>query len=150
MGDKAFERHWRVCRRELESESPDDAVEGGAFERLRTHKKALQDQGWRRPTHNVPAGEFYFDTKASGRRSCLDSLSGPARQVYACLGLGSMGYRRELAVWKDDEGGKPYRMNVSRIATITKLDTGTVRRALRELETPVWSSENRSTPNARW
>jgi hypothetical protein len=46
----------------------------------------------------VPDGEFYFNTKARGRRMMLNSLSSDARRVYACLELATMGFQQELAV----------------------------------------------------
>ena len=83
-------------------------------------------------TIQVPPGEFYFNTKACCRRMMLNSLTGPARQVYACVELHAKGYRREICVIK--ENGRIRRLTVSDIGGETKLDPGTVRRALRELE----------------
>lgn len=46
----------------------------------------------------IPAGEYYFNTKARSRRMMKNSLSNTARRVYACLELMTMGWKQELAV----------------------------------------------------
>ena len=97
-----------------------------------TPRKPFKMRGAGGSTIEVPAGEYYFNTKACCRRMMLDSLSSVSRQVYACLEMHSKGYRKELAVTM--ENGKQRRLTVSHIAAETKLDTGTIRRALRELE----------------
>jgi hypothetical protein len=80
----------------------------------------------------IAAGDYYFNTKACCRRMMLDSLTSHARQVYACLELHAKGYRREICLIT--ENGKIRRLTVRDIVRLTKLDAGTVRRALRELE----------------
>src|ERR1700752_2689749 len=80
----------------------------------------------------VPASQFYFNTKARCRRMMLNSLSGEARQVYAALELGTMGFQQEKAVMS--RNGVTRRMTPGDITTMTGLDKGSVRRALVELE----------------
>ena len=50
----------------------------------------------------IPAGEYYFNTKARPRRMMKNSLSNTARRVYACLELMTMGWKQELAVVSKD------------------------------------------------
>jgi DNA-binding transcriptional ArsR family regulator len=80
----------------------------------------------------VSPGDYYFNTKARGRRMMRDSLSGDARRVYACLELATMGFRQELAVTM--ERGKQRPLTPGDVARQTGLSKQNVRRALRELE----------------
>jgi hypothetical protein len=63
----------------------------------------------------------------------LDSLSSEARQVYACLELGTMGFQQELAVTMES-GGKKRPLTPGDIAKQTELSNQNVRRGLVELE----------------
>lgn len=49
-------------------------------------------------TLEIPDREYYFNSKARGRRMMANSLSSDARRVYACLELATMGFQQELAV----------------------------------------------------
>lgn len=81
----------------------------------------------------VPAGEYYFNTKARARRMMLNSLSADARRVYACLELATMGYQQELAVTL--ERGRPRPLTPADVCDQTGLSRQHVRAGLRELET---------------
>ena len=83
-------------------------------------------------TIEVKYGEYYFNTKARGRRMMQNSLSGHARQVYACLELATMGFLQELAVIR--ENGKTRELAPIDISKQTGLSDQNVRRALAELE----------------
>jgi hypothetical protein len=83
------------------------------------------------PIH-IPAGEFYFNSKARCRRMMLNSLSADARRVYACLELATMGFQREDAVVM--ERGKIRPMTPGDVANQTGLDKQRVRAGLEELE----------------
>ncbi len=80
----------------------------------------------------VPAGEFYFNTKDRCRRMMLNSLSAEARQVYACLEYHTMAFQQELAVKM--VGGKRVPLAPSDVANETGLSKQHVRRAMVELE----------------
>ena len=81
----------------------------------------------------VPAGEYYFNTKARARRMMLNSLSADARRVYACLELATMGYQQELAVTL--ERGRQRPLTPADVSDQTGLSRQHVRAGLRELET---------------
>ena len=80
----------------------------------------------------IPPGDYYFNTKARGRRMMRNSLSGDARRVYACLELATMGFQQELAVTM--ERGKQRPLTPGDVADQTGLSKQNVRRALRDLE----------------
>lgn len=80
----------------------------------------------------IPDGEYYFNTKARGRRMMLNSLSSDARRVYACLELATMGFQQELAVTM--ERGKTRPLTPTDIREQTGLLRQCVTRALVELE----------------
>lgn len=80
----------------------------------------------------VPAGEYYFNTKARARRMMLNSLSLEARQIYACLELATMGFQQELAVTMAN--GKKILLTNAHIQDQTALSKQNVRRGLAELE----------------
>jgi DNA-binding transcriptional ArsR family regulator len=80
----------------------------------------------------VPDGEYYFNTKARGRRMMGNSLSADARRVYACLELATMGWQQELAVIM--EGGKQRPLTPTDVRQQTGLRKQHVSRALAELE----------------
>ena len=85
----------------------------------------------------IPPGEFYINPKARTRRLMLNSLSKEARQVYACLELGTMGYKQELAVITElmPDGRKRRRpLTPGDISRKTGLLKQAVTRALVELE----------------
>jgi len=79
-----------------------------------------------------PAGRFYFNTKERELRLCLNSLSSNARRVYACVELGTMGYRQEFAVITLNKKKRP--MSPAYIAHRCKMPKQRVREALVELE----------------
>lgn len=79
----------------------------------------------------IPPGEFYFNSKARGRRMMLNSLSSEARRVYASLELGTMGFQQELAVVMD---GKRRDLTPADICRQTGLSKQHTRRGLVELE----------------
>lgn len=83
-------------------------------------------------TITVPDGEYYFNTKARGRRMCQNSLSSEARRVYAALELGTMGFQQEEAVVQTKSGR--HWMTRADIAAMTDLEPNHVRRGLAELE----------------
>lgn len=76
----------------------------------------------------VPAGRYYFNTKARCERMCKNSLSSEARQVYAALELLTMGWQREEAKFGNEWATR------SHLAQMTGLDEANVRRGLVELE----------------
>jgi hypothetical protein len=80
----------------------------------------------------VPDGEYYFNTKARGRRMMLNSLSSDARRVYACLELATMGFQQELAVTM--ERGEQRPLTPTHIRQQTGLLKQNVTRGLVELE----------------
>jgi DNA-binding transcriptional ArsR family regulator len=80
----------------------------------------------------IPAGEYYFNTKERARRMMQNSLSSEARQVYACLEMGTMGFQQELAVMMDRGRKRP--ITPDDISTQTGLSRQNTRRALTELE----------------
>jgi biotin operon repressor len=80
----------------------------------------------------VPDGEYYFNTKARGRRMMLNSLSSDARRVYACLELATMGFQQELAVTM--ERGEQRPLTPTDIGQQTGLSRQNVRRGFEELE----------------
>ena len=82
---------------------------------------------------DIPAGEYYFNTKARARRMMLNSLSPEARRVYACLELATMGFQRELAVVAMG-GGKQRPLTRADIAKQTGFSEAHARRGLVELE----------------
>lgn len=77
----------------------------------------------------IQPGEYYFNSKARCRRMMQNSLSSEARQVHACLELATMGFRRELAMVKEERPIRPIE-----IADQTGLQKQNVSRALTELE----------------
>ena len=83
-------------------------------------------------TIEVPAGQFYINTKARCRRMMLNSLSSQARQVYACLELGTMGFQQEKAVVM--ERGQQRPMTPADVKRMTALSKQHVRRGMVELE----------------
>jgi hypothetical protein len=55
---------------------------------------------------DIPAGEYYFNTKARARRMMLNFLSPEARRVYACMELATMGFQQELSSrWGEANSG---------------------------------------------
>lgn len=80
----------------------------------------------------VPDGEYYFNTKARGRRMMLNSLSSDARRVYACLELATMGFQQELAVTMDRGEQRP--LTPTDVGQQTGLSRQNVRRGFEELE----------------
>lgn len=80
----------------------------------------------------VPDGEYYFNTKARGRRMMLNSLSSDARRVYACLELATMGFQQELAVTM--ERGEQRPLTPTDVGDQTGLSRQNVRRGFEELE----------------
>jgi hypothetical protein len=84
-------------------------------------------------TIEIPAGEYYFNTKARARRMMKNSLSPEARRVYACLELATMGFQQELAVIAiSKDQTRP--ITRSDIAKQTGFSEPHVRRSLVELE----------------
>ncbi len=82
---------------------------------------------------SLPAGRWYINSKARPERTMiLPRLSIEARQVYDCLDLATMGFRRELAVTM--EGGTKRRLTTVDIARQTRLPLRKVRSGLAELE----------------
>jgi hypothetical protein len=81
---------------------------------------------------DIPAGEFYFNTKARARRMMLNSLSNDARRIYACLELATIGFQQELAVTM--EGGRQRAVTPQDIVRQTSLLKQNVTRGLTELE----------------
>lgn len=77
----------------------------------------------------IPAGEYYFNTKARCRRLMQNSLSSDARRVYACLEAATMFWKRELALANN---GQP--LTPTDIVEQTGLIKQHVTAALRELE----------------
>jgi DNA-binding transcriptional regulator GbsR (MarR family) len=80
----------------------------------------------------IQAGEYYFNTKARCRRMMLNSLSSEARQVFACLELGTMGFKQEECVTMSNGEKRP--LTNGDIKKSTELSKRYVRRALLELE----------------
>ena len=80
----------------------------------------------------IPDGEYYFNTKARGRRMMANSLSSDARRVYACLELATMGFQQELAVTM--ERGEQRPLTPTDIGQQAGLSRQNVRRGLEELE----------------
>lgn len=81
----------------------------------------------------IPAGEYYFNTKARGRRMMGNSLSSDARRVYACLELATMGFQQELAVTMGEQRRiRP--LTPGDVVHQTGLSKQNVRRGLEELE----------------
>ncbi len=81
----------------------------------------------------IADGDFYFNTKARGRRMMANSLSSDARRVYACLELATMGWKQELAVVQiGKEKQRP--LTPTDIKEQTGLSKQHVRRGLEELE----------------
>ena len=80
----------------------------------------------------VPARQYYFNTKARARRMMQNSLSSDARRVYICLEIATMGWKQELAVILDD--GKKRPLTPSDIAKQTGLSRQHVSTGLAELE----------------
>jgi hypothetical protein len=81
---------------------------------------------------DIPAGEYYFNTKARARRMMLNSLSSDARRVYACLELATMGFQQELAV--KIERGRKVPLTPADIVHQTELSKQNARRGMAELE----------------
>jgi MarR family len=77
----------------------------------------------------IPAGDYYFNTKARCRRLMQNSLSSDARRVYACLEAATMFWKRELALANN---GQP--LTPTDIVEQTGLIKQHVTAALRELE----------------
>jgi predicted transcriptional regulator len=100
---------------------------GGA----RTPNSAFLIQGADGPVE-VPAGQYYFNTRARCARMILNHLSRGARQVHACLELATMNWRREVAMVQEKNGERP--LTISDISSQTGLDKADVRRFLDELE----------------
>jgi hypothetical protein len=80
----------------------------------------------------IEYGEYYFNTKARGRRMMQNSLSSEARRVYACLELATMGFQQELAVRMVDGEKQP--LTRADISEQTGLSKQNARRGLVELE----------------
>ena len=80
----------------------------------------------------VPARQYYFNTKARARRMMQNSLSSDARRVYACLELATMGWKQELAVIMDN--GKTRPLSPADIRKQTGLVKQNVSRGLAELD----------------
>jgi len=80
----------------------------------------------------VPDGDYYFNTKARGRRMMANSLSSDARRVYACLELATMGFQQELAVTM--ERGEQRPLTPTDVLQHTGLSRQNVRRGFEELE----------------
>jgi hypothetical protein len=80
----------------------------------------------------VEPGEYYFNTKARGRRQMKVRISPEARQVYSCLELATMGFQQEQAVTM--ENGKQRPLTPTDIARQTGLSKQNVRRAMEELD----------------
>jgi DNA-binding transcriptional ArsR family regulator len=93
---------------------------------------AFEIEGADGETIAIAPGEYYFNTKARARRMMTDPLKKEGRQVYACLELGTMGFKRETAV--EMERGKERWLTSSDIAYKTGLAIPNVRRGLVELE----------------
>jgi hypothetical protein len=80
----------------------------------------------------VPDGDYYFNTKARGRRMMANTLSSDARRVYACLELATMGFQQELAVTM--ERGEQRPLTPTDVLQLTGLSRQNVRRGFEELE----------------
>jgi len=100
---------------------------GGA----RTPNSAFLIQGVEGPVE-VPAGKYYFNTKARCERMTKNHLSRGARQVHACLELATMNWRREVALVQEKDKERP--LTITDISGETGLDKADVRRFLDELE----------------
>ncbi len=93
--------------------------------------EAFEITGADTQTIAIAPGEFYFNTKARCRRMMRNSLSSEARQIHACLELGTMGFQQELAVMM--ENGKERPMTPGDISRRTGLKKQNVPRGLAEL-----------------
>jgi hypothetical protein len=81
----------------------------------------------------IADGDFYFNTKARGRRMMANSLSCDARRVHACLELATMGFQQEecvVAIGKNQT--RP--LTPTDIKDQTGLSRQNVRRAFEELD----------------
>jgi len=94
--------------------------------------KTFKIRGADGDTIEIQPGEFYVNTKDRCRRLMSNGLSAGARQVYACLEMYTMGFRREDAATM--EGGKLRHIRPSDIVTATAYSKNEVRRYLEELE----------------
>ena len=104
-----------------------------SFERLFMAGESFQIKGADGKQVSIPAGEYYFNSKARCRRMMLNSLSSDARRVYACLELGTMGFQQELAVVQIAKD-KQRPLGPLDIREQTGLLRQNVRRGLEELE----------------
>jgi len=96
-----------------------------------TPAKGITIQGIGGPIE-IRAGRFYMNTKSRLRELMKPTLSRRARQVYARLEEGTMGFQQELAVKM--ENGRKRPLTIDDISEDTGLSEADVRRALDELQ----------------